>query len=145
MLHKRINHTWDFVVMQAREQLRCVQVLPLHTHTHTYHTYCVIYVQSIQTEAEGRPYCPRMSGAGLLAHQQTSGMFTVSALLHSTVLYFILLYFTVLYCIILFSALFYCTVQYNSGILHCSILHCPIPTLHHTSPQHTTTLKYLFV
>ncbi|XP_026861996.2 regulator of G-protein signaling 11 isoform X1 [Electrophorus electricus] len=23
VLHKRINHTWDFVVMQAREQLRC--------------------------------------------------------------------------------------------------------------------------
>lgn len=22
LLHKRINHTWDFVVMQAREQLR---------------------------------------------------------------------------------------------------------------------------
>nr|XP_048722573.1 regulator of G-protein signaling 11 isoform X1 [Caretta caretta] len=45
LLHKRINHTWDFVVMQAREQLR-------------------------QAATEGGSYRHRLPGAGLLAGQQ---------------------------------------------------------------------------
>uniref|UniRef100_A0AAX7UGA9 Regulator of G protein signaling 11 n=1 Tax=Astatotilapia calliptera TaxID=8154 RepID=A0AAX7UGA9_ASTCA len=52
LLHKRINHTWDFVVMQAREQLRCtLSQTCTHTHTCVYQrarTNLVIYVQSIE-------------------------------------------------------------------------------------------------
>ena len=40
--------------------------------------HAVISVQSVQTEEEGRPHRSRMSGAGLLAHQQTPGTFITS-------------------------------------------------------------------
>lgn len=59
-----------------------------HTHTCAYQrawTNLVIYVQSVQTEAEGWPHCSGVSGAGLLAHQQTPGTLN-NTVLYSTVL-----------------------------------------------------------
>lgn len=81
VLHKRINHTWDFVVMQAREQLRYTHIDMLkdtHTRTHAWpEPHSVFVVQGIQTEAEGGPYCFGVSGAGLLARQQNAGRFSL--------------------------------------------------------------------
>lgn len=73
---------------QRATQVHFVANMHAHTHTCVYQraqTNLVIYVQSVQTEAEGWPHCSGVSGAGLLAHQQTPGTLN-NTVLYSTVL-----------------------------------------------------------
>uniref|UniRef100_A0A8D0AG98 Regulator of G protein signaling 11 n=1 Tax=Sander lucioperca TaxID=283035 RepID=A0A8D0AG98_SANLU len=91
LLHKRINHTWDFVVMQAREQLRA----------------------SKQRRKADRIVFECQEQAYWLINRPPVCLLLLYSLLHfCTILFYIILYCTLLYYTILCNALpYYTTIE----------------------------------